>query len=360
MRLFQLITTYRSYAPRLKALTDPHPGFEAKLGAFLDDRYGVPHILLPVLRGEQDAFLTLGNSEALQGSWAAAHGMKAGTALEDVVLAQIEHHRAEIFYSTDPIRFDNAFLSRLPGSVKRTIAWRAAPSPHFNFFNYDLIVSNFPSILADYRAKGARTQPFSPSHDPELDAQAGRTDRTTDILFVGGYSQYHRERALLLERVASLQDRFRIAFHLDGSRLSRLADSPLGLLPPLSRHRRPAAIRRVDHGSTFGRDLYRALGSAKIVLNGAIDMAGSERGNMRCFEAMGAGCLMVSDEGLYPPGFEAGRNFLSYRDPDEAVEVLARALDGWAESARIAKAGHAMIASDYSKERQWEAFRSLV
>jgi len=89
-------------------------------------------------------------------------------------------------------------------------------------------------------------------------------------------------------------------------------------------------------------------------------MAGKERGNMRCFEAMGAGCLMVSDEGVYPPGFEAGRNFLSYRDPDEAVRILESALANWAESAGIARAGHAMIASEYSKERQWKAFQSLV
>src|SRR5205085_11290512 len=161
----------------------------------------------------------------------------------------------------------NAFLRRLPGCVRRTIAWRAAPSPHLDFFDYDLVVSNFPSILADYRAKGARTAPFSPSHDPELDAEAAKIERPVDVLFVGGYSQYHRERALLLERVAALEGRFRIAFHLDGSRLSRLADSPLGLLPPLSRHRRPAAVRRVDRGAAFGRDLYRALGAARIVLN---------------------------------------------------------------------------------------------
>ena len=36
----------------------------------------------------------------------------------------------------------------------------------------------------------------------------------------------------------------------------------------------------------FGRALYELIGSSKIVLNGAIDMAGTDRGNMRCFETM--------------------------------------------------------------------------
>ncbi len=34
-----------------------------------------------------------------------------------------------------------------------------------------------------------------------------------------------------------------------------------------------------------GRDYYGALWTAKIVLDRGIDMAGSDRGNMRCFEA---------------------------------------------------------------------------
>ncbi len=31
------------------------------------------------------------------------------------------------------------------------------------------------------------------------------------------------------------------------------------------------------------------LSNAKIVLNGAIDISGEDRGNMRCFEALGSG-----------------------------------------------------------------------
>lgn len=360
MRLFQNVTVYRSYVPRLRALTGAQAAFSAKLAAFIDDRFGAAHLLQPVLARDPDAFLAIGNDPELQGAWAVENGLKRETATEDVLLAQIEHHRSEVFYTTDPIRFPDAFVRRLPGCVKRTIAWRAAPSPHHDFFSYDLVVSNFPSILRTYAEGGARTAPFFPSHDPELDEQAANTDRPVDVLFVGGYGQYHRERALLLERVAALQGRFQIAFHLDGSRLSRLADRWFGVIPPLSRHRRPADIRRVDRGPVFGRALHAALGSARIVLNGAIDMAGRERGNMRCFEALGAGCLMVSDEGIYPAGFEAGRNFLCYRSREQAIDMIVAALEDSDAAARLSAAGHAMVATQYSKERQWEAFQQLV
>jgi hypothetical protein len=70
-------------------------------------------------------------------------------------------------------------------------------------------------------------------------------------------------------------------------RLCRLAESPVGQLLPLAKHRRPQAIRAISRPPIFGRDYYQVLADAKIVLNGAIDMAGTDRGNMRCFEVLG-------------------------------------------------------------------------
>ena len=52
------------------------------------------------------------------------------------------------------------------------------------------------------------------------------------------------------------------------------------------------------------------------MLNGAIDMAGPDRGNMRCFEAMGCGALLVSDVGNYPVGMEAGVTMETYASSD--------------------------------------------
>ena len=71
-------------------------------------------------------------------------------------------------------------------------------------------------------------------------------------------------------------------------------------------HRRPDAIAEIAKPPVFGRQLYELIGSSKIVLNGAIDMAGTDRGNMRCFEAMGCGALLVSDAGGYPDGMQPG------------------------------------------------------
>jgi hypothetical protein len=361
MRVFQNSGVYPAYMPRLDRLARSATTFRQRLDAFLADRYNACHILLPVLEGSPDAVYVNGDDEALQRLWAGENGLPATASLDDILLAQIEAHRTEVFYNMHPMRFGNAFLRRLPGCVRKTIAWRAAPSTGGDFGQHDLLVCNFPGILASYRAMGWRAEYFFPGHDPAMDPYADNRDRPIDVLFVGGYSRHHQQRAQVLESVARLAPKLRVQFHLDCGRLTRLAETPVvGRLLPLGQHRRPAPIQRVSAPPVFGRDLYAALSKAKIVLNGAVDMAGRDRGNMRCFEALGCGALMVSDEGTYPKGFVGGESMLTYSTPAEAVDAITRVIAEPERRAAIASQGVRTMRQDYSKAVQWSAFQQLV
>jgi len=163
-----------------------------------------------------------------------------------------------------------------------------------------------------------------------------------------------------MEAVAKLAGEYNIVYHLDRSRLCRLAESPIGRLLPLAKHRRPPAIRAITAAPTFGLDYYGVLSSAKIVLNGAIDMSGKDRGNMRCFETLGAGSLLLSDEGNYPDGMSDGQTIVTYRSPEHAVLQVKSLLDDSRQRLAVARAGHEMVSSRYSKEAQWERFEALV
>ena len=180
------------------------------------------------------------------------------------------------------------------------------------------------------------------------------------MLFVGGYSSHHRQRAAVLEQVAALASSHNVVYHLDRSRLCRLAESPIGRLLPLADHRRPERIRSIAQTAVFGRDYYDVLGAAKIVLNGAIDMSGEDRGNMRCFEAMGAASLLLSDDGNYPEGMVDGETLVTYSSPDDAARQIRRLLDDPMRRAQIARAGHDMLTTRYSKEVQWKRFEALL
>lgn len=360
MRLFQNSGIYPAYRQRFDRLAADATTFMQRLDTFLMDRYGASHFLQPVLERVPSTFFTNGDDEVLQRQWAIENGLSANATLETILLAQIEHHRTEVFYNMDPMRYGSDFVRKLPGCVRKSIAWRAAPSPGADFAAYDLMVCNFPSILESYRQRGWRAAYFAPAHDPEMNAYAANADRPVDVLFVGGYSRHHRRRAKVLEAVAGLRQNFKVVFHLDRSRLTRLAESPLGRLLPLGEHRRPKDIRAVTAESVFGRDLYAAMSRAKIVLNGAVDMAGDDRGNMRCFEAMGCGALMVSDKGIYPEGMVDGQSMMKYVSGHEAANAISQALADPTRLSEVAAAGLTSMRKHYSKQKQWLAFEKLV
>lgn len=360
MKLFQNSGVYPAYFLRLNDLAAACLTFECRRSVFLADRFGACHFLKPVLDGDPQAFFTNGDDGILQRYWAKQRGLSGDVSLEEILLAQIEEHGTEVFYNMDPVRYDSTFVRKLPGCVRKTIAWRAAPSPRADFGSYDAVVCNFPGILESYRQRGWRAEYFSPAHDPEMDAYAENTDRPIDVLFVGGYSRHHRQRALILEAVSSLRERLNVVFCLDRSRLTRLAESPFGRVLPLASHRRPKDISTVSHDAVFGRELYRMLSRAKIVLNGAVDMAGIDRGNMRCFEAMGCGALMVSDQGRYPKGMLNGKTMLLYEGGGDVKEVIQRALADLNVLHTIALQGKKMMSEHYSKDKQWDDFVGLV
>ena len=359
MRLFQNAGLYKSYIPRLRALSVQESTFEGLRRVFLQDRFGAAHVLQPILCGERTTFFTNADDEVLQQAWARAAGLPRRSSDEEILRSQIEAHRTEVFYNSDPMRYGSAFIRSLPACVKLSVAWRAAPSPGADFSAYDLVVCNFPSILRQFEARGWRTALFYPAHDPAMDQYSVNEDRPVDVLFAGSYSRHHQNRASTLVAVAALADHRKVVLHLDVSRATRVAESPIGRLAPLGRFRRPAAIRRLSQPPVFGRALYAALASSKIVLNAAIDMAGAERGNMRCWEAYGCGALMVSDAGVYPPGMVDDVTMRLFNAPKDAARTIEAALSDESKRRALAAAGQRMISTQYSKQRQWTDFQRL-
>jgi hypothetical protein len=359
MRIFQNSGLYPSYFAQLNRLAAQASSFAERRRIFLNDRFGALHFLEPVLDHAPEAFFTNGDDEVLQRLWAREQGLPGKPTLEAILVSQIEHHRTEVFYNMDPVRYPSAFVRKLPGCVKLAICWRAAPSGNADLTAYDAVLGNFPSILESWRTKGCRAELFFPAHDPVMD-EYGHGDRPIDVLFVGGYSRHHMTRAKTLEKVASLASTRQIVFCLDASRLTVLAESAIGAWLPLRKHRRPKAIARIARPPVFGRQLYECIGSSKIVLNGAIDMAGTDRGNMRCFEAMGCGALLLTDAGRYPEGMDGTETISIYETGDDCLTQIERSLNNWSETRAKAVSGRSNVRELYSKKHQWALFRKLV
>ena len=154
MRLLQINGIYPSYLRRLEQLCSGDSSFDARIRCLLADRYGATQILKPVLDGDESAFLTVTEAKTLQ-AWARRRGMPGKPAALDILLAQIEDHRAEVIYDLQPGHLTGAIGNRLPGCVRRTICWHASPLRGLDLTAYDRVVWNFPGLLGEWQRRGA-------------------------------------------------------------------------------------------------------------------------------------------------------------------------------------------------------------
>jgi hypothetical protein len=362
MRLFQFHSFYK---PHINYFYNKEKGansldYGAQLALMLKKRFHSIHILDPVYTDPAAARFAVANDEKLQLKWARENGLKT-TDLTEILIAQIEDHRAEVVYSLDPVRFGGEFIRRLPGCVKTTVCWFAAPGEATGANSYTIRVCNFHKFLRQWRAQGLRAEWFSPSVDDMMfGLRSPLADRSVDIAFAGLFSRYHSNRNALLEAVCNEFEDYDVRFAFQCPRWKTLAPCRVLNRIPIPVPYIPRKLRSVSVPAVYGSDLYSFFSKAKIVINAAVDVAGNERGNMRCFESMGCGALMLSDDGVYPPDFKCDSQFLVYKDLSELIGLLRKILIEPGNFQQIANCGYEFMHSAYSKPKQWERFKQIV
>lgn len=103
------------------------------------------------------------------------------------------------------------------------------------------------------------------------------------------------------------------------------------------------------------REMAIVYGQSKIVFNASIN--GDV--NMRVFEAMAAGALLVTDRignGLSEL-FEEGTHYIGYSTISEALEKIEYFLEKSEERERIARAGQRAVLEHHTYDRRWEFIR---
>src|SRR5215475_10654928 len=108
--------------PRLRDLRSDRPTFNGMIDTFLEFRECAAHILEPVYAREEWAFFTNPDDEFVQRRWAKEQGLSSRTSLGEILKAQIEAHRTEIFYTLNATNLDRDFIKNLPGCVRKAIA----------------------------------------------------------------------------------------------------------------------------------------------------------------------------------------------------------------------------------------------
>lgn len=360
MRVLQNIHLYPAHVGVIDAKVGRDASFASRANAMIDNGLNGPHILGPAASRHPDIFLTSTADTAMQHAWAREHGMADNLNPHHILMAQIEHFKPDVIYTHGAGYYPDEVRAKLPDMVKVRMTWKAPPDFTSGIGGFQMALNNFPDSFPKYEAMGIETGYFSPSYDVAMEGLSDNQDRPIDVCFIGSYSRHHRRRAEMLEQVARLSERYNVRMALAFDRAATLANTPIGIIPPLSRYRAPAAVRKVAIAPRFGRDMYELFSQSKIVINTAIDLAGQDRGNIRCFEALGCGALMLSDSGRYPEGMADGETMLTYDRMEDIPAMVERILGDEPRRQQIAAAGLHLMRTRYSKAALWEQFKQHV
>jgi hypothetical protein len=361
MRIFQNIHLYPLHLDFLAEIDGPNASFNSRIDLILAHGICGTHLLSPIVERSADAFLTSTSDQVLQNRWAAENGLKPGSSSYDILAAQLEHFKPDVFYTQGPSSIPEQLRLRLPGLAKVNVCWKAPPDFHSGSVGFDIAVNNFPSSFKKYYELGfKKVGHLTPSFDPVMEEPSKNSDRQIDLSFAGSYSRHHRNRSAVLNSLEGLDGRYVVKHALMFDRLTKLANSPAGYLPIISKYRAPRHLRRNTAPPVSGKGMYELFGNSKIVLNTGIDLSGSDRGNIRCFEIMGCGALMLTDVGTYPEGMIDGETMCVFQSPDQIPYHVERILADDDLRIRIASQGLSLMKQKYSKEVVWKNFQSLI
>ena len=324
------------------------------------------------------------NALPLQQSWAREHGMQDLTPLE-LLVEQIRLFGADVVFLQDPTRFSREWIRHLRielPSLRLVAGWLCAPfdDPAIGVLHeLDFVMTCTPGFLEEFQAQGLRAfhayHAFAPRMLGGLDDLPAT--EPSDLVFVGSLfagQGFHDERARVLGHL--------IAQNVNVQIYGNLAEPPLlknkikaGLISilqsvPFQNHtnliaarimrwrdsvstvRFSRTLKRRVHPPVFGREMLRVLKDAKVAFNSHIGVAGRYAGNVRLFEATGAGACLLTDwkENLNEI-FSEDLEVVTYRSAEECVEKARWLLDNPMQMKRIAVAGQARTLRDHNFER---------
>jgi len=366
MKVFQVLNIYQPFLVYFESkYAVENLSFQEHTDLLLKDRFHALHILKPCLDNSGDGLLVLWGYEKLQQKWAKEHGLNT-TDLKEIMFAQVKHFKPDVFYNFSTDDFSKEELDKhLDSSITR-ICWSAAPFRNTAFFKlYKTRLTNYPEDVLPKEAVGFRNDLFNPAYDIMMEDYAMNEHRPIDLFFYGqyaerGFDNRNRRMERLLEFKRNNPDlniqlclQYRLKEHIYVNipyvrRFLRRVDFP------------PKIVWKYASSPVYGIQLYEMMSQSKIVFNAGVDFTKNHKVNMRNFEALGCGAHMLSDKGIYPKGFEAGKHFTTYENMDDCLEKIHYLLKNEQERKAIAKAGHEMIKTQYSKEKQWNEFKQIV
>lgn len=329
------------------------------------------------------------NIEPLQKAWAKEHGVSysRNNWQKEIVLAQVKSFRPDVLFLQDLYYFDSDYRTQLrEARGKRTLmlGWQAAPTEDYSVLrDLDVILTCAPHFAEYMRRAGANGVLCLHAFETSiLDALPPVSKRDLEFTFIGSFvlrNGFHQDRFSMVQtlmqstplrvwgevsvRVPSRRTRLLSKARAIAGNIRTFGRSPEDRdsqndFPDLSDE---LAFAERFHQPVFGLQYYEILASSKITFNSHIDCAEEYAGNMRLFEATGAGACLITDRKVnLAEMFEPDVEVVTYSSVEECSEKVRYLLDHARERESIAAAGQRRVLRDHTFENRAGFLNDLI
>jgi len=337
------------------------------------------------------------NIKPLQQSWAKEHGLK-DLFPDSIVREQIKNFGPDIlfFNHTD----DNllALIKNTLPKIRLTLGYSGSAAVNDKIFPMvDVVISCAPELVSRLQKQGLRAEHIHHAFNPDILTRIGRpsgTQSSANIIFIGqlvSSHQFHIERIKMLEQLCpglkltifsplgekKLTEAFKDflvhnIYTIGNSSLKMgVPKSFFDKMPKIKRilessywvegHSHTQRFKKYLHGPIFGLQMYAAIQKAKINLNIHADSSPTHASNMRIFEVAGLGSCLLTD---WKPNLDDllvdGKECVSFKTSEEAIEKADWLLRHPAERELIAKAGQARILKDHTFSQRSRQLLNII
>jgi hypothetical protein len=371
MKIYQTIHKYHPHIPWFEEKHGIHDDsghtFSQLQQLILEDGYASSYILLPALEGKtNEVFFTIWNYERMQWKWAEEHGMQTKN-LQEIKQAQIQHFKPDVFYDFSAM-LDKDFLEKYPIDRKIIkVAWFGIIQDSPDLFpNYHFRVSLHRPYIAQWQQKGLACFELQPAFDDRW-KKYDQAEKPIDILFYGQFlNRMFRDRndfITMLMKYAKEESDLNIRVHLTLQSRRKVRKQILGVgIPKWHEYFPSDFVMENALPPIYGEALYSTIGQSKFVINGYTNHNLYFKSNMRLFESLGCGSLLISERGKYPEGFIENVHYLPY-DIHRGRKTINSLKGIVANYPSLYEQNHDAIEAlklRYSKQKQWQDFKKFV
>ena len=261
---------------------------------------------------------------------------------QQILLAQIKEFKPDVLLFFDPHYFTPAFLKEARLHAGKIAGELSSPimMPDAYLKRYDFLFSSLPHYVERFKKMGIGSAYLPYVFEPEISKKIGNKKRKYDCVFVGAISA-SSDKYPLLEELAK-----KVNINFWGHLQRPIAKS--------------SSMLAKYHGEAWGKDMFRVLAQAKIVVNCHTKRVGKYfespyANNVRLYEATGMGAFLLTDakENLREL-FEPGKEVETYNSSEELLGKINYYLEHDKERERIARAGQKRTLKDHTYSKRAE------